>query len=104
MNVGMEKEVLAPGVKDGKKANLCTKMLRVFGNGTQCLGHTPKKHPVHKAFVLKSQSAELIRKRKHHVEVRYIKKLLLPFDEPLRPGLGLALGDRSSFSILTSIA
>jgi hypothetical protein len=92
MNVEMEKEFLSPGVKNGEKANLCTKMLRVFGNGTQCLGYTPKKHPVQKAFVLKSQRAELIRKRKHHVEVRYFDEFLLPLDEPLRPGGGLALG------------
>ena len=63
----------------------------IGGDGEQSFRSGLKQNGVNLPRVLKRQSADLLRKREHDVEVRNRQELRLPLGEPLGSGRGLAL-------------
>jgi hypothetical protein len=79
-------------VKHCKEADLGTQVLCVFCYCEKSLRNSTEENAVNEPFVFEGQSAEAIRERKHHVEIRHTKELFLPCVKPLCPGSCLALG------------
>jgi hypothetical protein len=85
-------QILTPGVKYCKEADLSTEVLGVSCYREKSLGNGTEQKPIDESLVIEGQSAEAIRERKHHVEIGHTKELFLPCVKPLSPGSCLALG------------
>ncbi len=83
-------EPLAPGVEDGKEADLSSEVLGIAGDLKQRLARSPKEKPVENRLVLESEGAEVLRDCEDHVEVRGIEELGGALAEPVCPGCALA--------------
>src|SRR4030042_928652 len=90
MNMRMIEQVLAPGVENGKKADLSAEMFGVTGKRLKCLGHSLKEKRVKRFFVTQGKGIKLVRQRKNHMEIRNRKKVDHALLYPLRTGQGLA--------------
>ena len=62
-------EILTPGVKHGQEADHRTQMLGVRCNREHCLGHRPEEDAVDGLGVLQCHRSDLLRQRKHYVEI-----------------------------------
>ena len=91
VDVWMMVQILTPGVKHCKEADLGTQMLSVSCYREKSLGNGTEEKVVDQLLVLKGQRAEAIRERKHYVEIRHTKELFLPRLKPRCPGSCLAL-------------
>ena len=92
MQVGMEMQVLTPGMQHGEKADGSAEVFGIGGDGEQSFRSGLEQNGVNLSCVLKRQSADLLGKREDDVEIRNRQELRLPFSEPLGAGRGLALG------------
>ena len=66
----MEREGLAPSVKDGREAELSAEVLRVAGEGLERLARRTEEQIVDDAGPREGQPPELLGQREHDVEVR----------------------------------
>src|ERR1039458_4034580 len=69
VQVGMQMQVLPPGVQYGEEADLRAQVLRVAGNGKQRGRHSAEQDLVDDFFVVESDCSNLFRHREDHVEV-----------------------------------
>ena len=92
VNVGMVFEGLAPGVQDGKDADLRTQVLRVPRNRAQCLRRSSKQNVVDHLLILQSDARKLVRDREDDMEVLDGQDLLLSLGGPIGSRCLLALG------------
>lgn len=86
----MEQQVLAPRVEDRDASGFGAQMLRIGGDGVQGLGAGPKQDVIDRTLVLEGNRSDLLRNRKHHVEIRNRQQFGLPVFQPLRAGQALA--------------
>ena len=87
----MEKQVLSPTVKYGKKADLGTEMLGIGSDGGQGLGGGSEEHAVDEILVLVSDGGDLFGKGEDHMKIVRLENLGGSFFDPLRAGQRLAL-------------
>ena len=90
MNVRVVVEVLAPGVKDGKEADLGPHVTRIACDGGERFRDRPEEHLVEGASVLQGKRSNLLGESEDHVEVRNLEQVFLAIGKPLRPGATLA--------------
>ncbi len=69
MQVGMEVEILPPGVEDGEKAGFHTEALGVSGNGEESLGGDAEEQVVDEFLVVEGNRGERGGEREDHVKV-----------------------------------
>jgi hypothetical protein len=81
--MGVVLEALAPGVKDGKKADLGAEVSRVASDGKEALRDSTKEDAVEEALVLKTDGTEVLGKGKDQVKVPGVEELCCPRLEPL---------------------
>jgi hypothetical protein len=79
-------------VQHGEESDGSAEVSGIGGDGEQSFGSGLKQDGIDLFLVLKRQTADLLRKREHDVEIGDRQKLRLPFGEPLGAGRGLALG------------
>ena len=91
MQMGMVKQILAPGVKNSKEADLGAEMFRIGSNGLQRLGRGPEENAVDGPLVLQGDLGNLLRHRKDNVKILRFEQLGLPVFDPFGACQGLAL-------------
>ena len=92
VQVGMQVQILTPGVKHGEEADGGAEQPGIGGGFEQRLGGGAKQDGVNLSWVLKRQSADLRRQREDDVEIGDGQKLRLALCQPAGASLGLALG------------
>ena len=90
MQMGMVKQILTPGVKNGTETDGGAEMLGVGRNGLQRLGGGPEENALDGPFVLQGDVGDLLRDRNDNVKILGLKKLGLSVFDPLRACQGLA--------------
>jgi hypothetical protein len=90
--MGMVKEVLAPGVKDGEEADARTQMLRIGGDGEQGLRGRAEENTVNGLLVFQSDDGNLFRDGEDNMKVSAVEQFALAVFNPLGSRQGLALG------------
>lgn len=91
MHVGMQQQILAPGVQHREEPEFGPQVLGIASYGEECGGSRTKEGGVNHALVLKCERTEPPGQGEDHVEVldREQARRLLP--EPFRPSACLAL-------------
>ena len=92
MQMGMVKQILAPGVKDGKESDDGAEMLGIGVNGLERHGRGPEENAVNGSLVLEGDVGNLFRDGKDHVKILGLQNLGLPILDPLGARKGLAFG------------
>ena len=69
VDVGMELEVLTPGMQDAEETDPCAESLGIGGNFHQRIGHAAKQQGVECGWVLEEEWVELVGESEHDVEV-----------------------------------
>src|SRR5262245_45753434 len=92
MQVRVQMQILAPGVKHCEEADGGAQESRVSGGFEQGLRSSAEQDGVNLVRVLERQTADLLRQSKHHVKIGHRQKFCLPLLEPAGTGGGLALG------------
>src|SRR6185437_8074407 len=92
VKVGMQQQVLSPGVQDGEGADVSAEPLRVARDFDQGLGCGSEQQIVELARAGEGKDVEFMRHGEYDMEVADGKQFLLPCLEPLFPRSGLALG------------
>ena len=92
MQMGMVKQILAPGVKNGKEADVGAEMLGIGSNRLERLGGRPKENAVEGALVLQADVGNLFRHGKDNVKILGVQNLGLSVLDPLGACQGLAFG------------
>ena len=88
----MEMEVLTPSVKHRQEADGGAQVLGVPCYRQHRLGHGLEENAVDSSGVLQRQGGDLLRQRKHHVEILlYGQQLGFAFGQPLGAGRALTL-------------
>ena len=87
----MVKQILAPGVKDGKESDDGAEMLGIGGNSPERLGGGPEENAVDGAFVLQGDVGNPVWHGKDNVKILGVQNLGLPVLDPLGACEGLAL-------------
>jgi hypothetical protein len=91
MEMGMKQEVLSPGVKDAKEADLGSQILRVASHFAKCFGDSAEQKVVELGLILQDERLQFVGQREYHVEIARIEEFLLPSFNPAFTGLRLAL-------------
>ena len=92
MQMGMVKQILTPGVKDGKETDSRAEMLGIGSNGLKRLGSGPEENAVNGPFVLQGNVGDLFRHGKDDVKILGFQNLGFPVFDPLGAGQRLAFG------------
>jgi hypothetical protein len=92
MDMGMSKEILAPGVKNTEDANLRAQVLRICRDFQQGGGGGSEQEMVKLAGIVQRQGIEFVWNREDHVKVRSGQQFLFPSGDPALARLGLTLG------------
>ena len=69
VDVGMELEVLTPGMQDAEETDPCAESFRIGSNLDQRIGHAAKQQGIECGRVLEEEWMELVGESEHHVEV-----------------------------------
>ena len=88
----MSFQVLTPGVKYAKEADLCSEVLGVTGHLEHGFGASPVEQVVDESLVAEGQRRELMGKGKDDVEVGHGQQFCRALPEPLGTRVSLALG------------
>jgi hypothetical protein len=111
VHVGVMEQDLAPGVKDGKKADVRTEMLGICGDGEQGLRGGMEEQAVAQTLVLQRDRRQFVGEREDDVEVRDVEELALagrePFGSRRSPTLGtvsVATGVVGDLFVATGVA
>ena len=86
----MMKQVRAPSVEHGEKADLRPQMLGIAGDGEQGLRRGLEQNAIYLSLVVIGHCGNLFRYGEDHVEVLRVQQLGLAIFEPLSAGKGLA--------------
>src|SRR5580700_6628566 len=79
----MKVKILTPGVKHRQKTNRGAQMLGIGRDGEQGFRYGLEKDAIDLARILECQSADLLRQRKHNVEIRGRQEFSFPLGQPL---------------------
>lgn len=85
-------EGLAPSMQHRKESDIGAQPFGIGGNRLERFCRGPKQDAVQETLVLQGQSSQLIRKRKHDMEVLDREKLTAPLVQPPGARQGPALG------------
>src|ERR1700680_1744740 len=91
MDMGMEPELLTPGMQHGEEADFRAEVFRIASDFEKCFRTGAEQQIVDDFLVLQSQWRELRRQREHHMDVTRRAKLSLARGDPAFPGRGLTL-------------
>jgi hypothetical protein len=86
----MMHEVLSPRVKHGKKADLCTEVLRVSSDRAERLGRGPEEDVVNDSLVLQGNGGDAFGYSKNNMVVPNGQEFCLSFLQPFSFGKRLA--------------
>ena len=92
MNVGMQKQVLSPGVQDADHADLGAQVFVIDGDLQQGLRAGSEQQVVEQTRVLQGQHIEFVRHSEHDMEVAGGQEFALAGRQPALARLRLALG------------
>ena len=92
MNVGMQEQVLSPGVQDADHADLGAQVFRIGCDLQQGLRAGGEQQIVEQTRVLQSQHVEFVRHGEHDVEIAGVQEFAFPRRQPALARLRLALG------------
>ena len=76
-------EVLPPGVQDRQKTDRRAQTFGIGRDREQCFRCGAEQDAIDLARILKRQPADLLRQRKHDVEIRDRQQFGFPFGQPL---------------------
>src|SRR5208282_3702872 len=79
----MVRERLPPGVQNRGEADLGAEMLRVAGNGFECLDRCLKQDAIHDCLVLVGKRGNLLRQREHDMKIFDLQQVSLARCKPL---------------------
>ena len=85
-------EVLSPGVQHREETDRRAQTLRIGRDGEQRFRCGAKQDAIDLARILQRQPADLLRQRKHDVEVRDRQQFALPFGQPLARAMAWHFG------------
>src|SRR5258708_20557715 len=91
MDMGMEPELLAPGVQHGEEADFRAEVSRIASDFEKCFRTGAEQQTVDDFLILQSQCRELGRKCEDHMDVARQEKFSLTCSDPAFPGSGLTL-------------
>src|SRR6202521_3423269 len=91
MDMGMEPELLIPGMQHGEEADLPAEVFRIASDFEKSFCTGAEQQIVDDFPVLQSQRSELRRKCEDHMDVARREKFSLTCDDPAFPGRGLTL-------------
>src|SRR5713101_7121782 len=91
MDMGMEPELLIPGMQHGEEADFRTEVFRIASDFEKCFCTSAKQQIVDDFLVLQSQWSKLRRKCEDHMDVARREKLSLTCGDPAFPSRGLTL-------------
>ncbi len=92
MNVGMQQQVLPPGVQNADHADLCSQVLGIGRDLPQGLRTGSEQQVVEQTRVVQGQHIEFMRHSEHHMEVAGGQEFSFAGRQPTLACLGLALG------------
>lgn len=91
MQVRMQRQILAPGMKNAEEADLCAEMFRIGGDLQHRFRAGPEQQVVNQFGVPVTQRIQFMRQREDHMEVRHAEQFFLSRGEPALTRLRLAL-------------
>src|SRR5260370_7612065 len=91
MDMGMEPELLIPGVQHGKEADFRAKVFRIASDFEKCFCTGAEQQIVDDFLVLQSQWSKLRRKCEDHMDVARREKFSLTCGDPPFPRRRLTL-------------
>src|SRR6202011_2252739 len=91
MDMGMEPELLIPGMQHGEEADFSAEVFRITSDFEKCFATGAKQQIVDDFLVLQSQWSKLRRKCEDHVDVARREKFSLTCGDPTFSGCGLTL-------------
>src|SRR5260370_3409418 len=91
MDMGMEPELLTPGMQHGEEADLRAEVFRISSEFEKGFCTGAEQEIVDDFLVLQSQWSKLWRKCEDHMDVARREKFSLPCGDPAFPGRGLTL-------------
>ena len=91
MDMGMESELLIPGVQHGEEADFRAEVFRIASDFEKCFGTGAKQQIIDDFLVLQSQWSKLRRKCEDHMDVARGEKFSLTCGDPAFPSRGLTL-------------
>src|ERR1700758_3805444 len=91
MHMGMQGELLTPGMQHAEEANFRAEVSGIASHFQKSFRAGAKQQAIEKFFVLQRQGCELCRKREDHMDVVRREKFLLTRSDPAVPGSGLTL-------------
>src|ERR1039457_2930385 len=92
VNVGMQEQVLSPGMQDADHADLSAQVFAIDGDLEQSLSAGGEQQVVEQTRVLQGQHVEFVGHREHDMEVAGGEKFSLAGRHPALARLRLALG------------
>src|SRR5882724_9423945 len=91
MDMGMEPELLIPGMQHGEEAQFRAEVPRIASDFEKCFCTGAEQQIVNDFLVLQSQCGELRRKCEDHMDVARREKFSLTCGDPAFPSRGLTL-------------
>ena len=91
MDMGMESELLIPGMQHGEEADFRAEVFRIASDLEKCFCTGAEQQIVDDFLVLQGQWRELRRKCEDHMDVARREKFSLTCRDPAFPGRGLTL-------------
>ena len=91
MDMGMEPELLIPGMQHAEKTDFRAEVFRIASDFEKCFGTGAKQQIIDDFFVLQSQWSKLRRKCEDHMDVARREKFSLTCGDPAFAGRGLTL-------------
>jgi hypothetical protein len=91
MNMGMQAELLIPGVQNAEEPNFCAKVSRIASNFEKRFGAGADQQVIEELFVLYRQACQGCGKCKDYVDIARREKFLLTRRDPAVSGCRLTL-------------
>ena len=92
MNVGMNMQILTPGVQHGQKADCRPQPLGIRRNGKQGLADCAEEDAIDRPGILQRHAADLRGDSEHHVKILDGQQFGFAVGQPLSTNAGLTLG------------
>lgn len=92
VDMGMEGEILAPGMQDGSQAGFRVKIFLIRRQLQNGFGGTPEQKGIQRPLVLKYYRSQCRRNGEHRMEIRNIQQIICPGLHPSLSGQALAFG------------
>src|SRR6202048_5281877 len=91
MDMGMEPELLIPGMQHGEEADFSAEVFRITSDFEKCFATGAKQQIIDDFLVLQSQWSKLRRKCEDHMDVARREKFSLTCGDPAFSSRGLTL-------------